>query len=69
MGVMGMLWVCLFCLFSEVEGILEKLGGDKEMVKESILITCNEQNQAQFSLDVGKKNTVFDMTVLQLGLR
>ncbi|XP_046888102.1 nucleoside diphosphate-linked moiety X motif 13 [Hypomesus transpacificus] len=39
---------------SEVEGILEKLGGDKEMVKESILITCNEQNQAQFSLDVGE---------------
>lgn len=38
---------------SEVEGILEKLGRDKEMVKESILITCTEQNQAQFSLDVG----------------
>ncbi|XP_024242276.1 nucleoside diphosphate-linked moiety X motif 13 isoform X2 [Oncorhynchus nerka] len=37
----------------DVEEILEKLGEDKEMVKESILINCTEQNEAQFSFDVG----------------
>ncbi|XP_041714047.2 NAD(P)H pyrophosphatase NUDT13, mitochondrial-like [Coregonus clupeaformis] len=37
---------------TDVEGILEKLGEDKEMVKESILINCTEQNKAQFSFDV-----------------
>lgn len=38
---------------TEVEGILKKLGKDPELVKESILITCNEHNQPLFSLDTG----------------
>ncbi|CAB1338056.1 unnamed protein product [Coregonus sp. 'balchen'] len=40
------------------EGILEKLGEDKEMVKESILINCTEQNKAQFSFDVDKRMSI-----------
>lgn len=42
---------------SDVEEILEKLGEDKEMVKESILINCTEQNEAQFSFDVGTRTS------------
>ncbi|KAJ7987615.1 hypothetical protein DPEC_G00328310 [Dallia pectoralis] len=37
----------------EVKGLLENLGESKEMVWESVLINCTEQNKAQFSLDVG----------------
>ncbi|CAL8284051.1 unnamed protein product [Merluccius merluccius] len=39
----------------DVEGILNRLGRDgRSMVKESVLITCTEQNHALFCLDVGE---------------
>ncbi|KAM4624638.1 NAD(P)H pyrophosphatase NUDT13, mitochondrial isoform 1-T2 [Polymixia lowei] len=38
----------------DVEGMLKRLGKDKSMVKESVLINCTEENQAQFCLDVGE---------------
>ncbi|KAL0984156.1 hypothetical protein UPYG_G00137810 [Umbra pygmaea] len=37
----------------DVKGILENLGEDKEMMKDSVLINCTKQNKAQFCLDVG----------------
>ncbi|KAM8837136.1 NAD(P)H pyrophosphatase NUDT13, mitochondrial isoform 1-T2 [Spinachia spinachia] len=38
---------------SDVQSILERLGSDRTMIKESILLGCSEQNQVQFCLDVG----------------
>ncbi|XP_039990298.1 nucleoside diphosphate-linked moiety X motif 13 [Xiphias gladius] len=39
---------------SDVQSILERLGSDGSLLKESVLIGCTEQNQAQFCLDVGE---------------
>ncbi|XP_049915236.1 nucleoside diphosphate-linked moiety X motif 13 isoform X1 [Epinephelus moara] len=39
---------------SDVQSILERLGSDRALLKESVLIGCSEQNQAQFCLDVGE---------------
>lgn len=41
-------------LFSDLEGILDQLGKSPNLVNEAVLISCTEQNVAQFSLDVGK---------------
>lgn len=38
----------------DVQSILERLGSDRTLLKESVLIGCSEQNQARFCLDVGK---------------
>ncbi|XP_010753023.2 NAD(P)H pyrophosphatase NUDT13, mitochondrial isoform X2 [Larimichthys crocea] len=38
---------------SDVLSILERLGSDRPLLKESVLIGCSEQNRAQFCLDVG----------------
>lgn len=38
---------------SDVRSLLERLGSDRSLMKESVLIGCSEQNQAQFCLDVG----------------
>lgn len=38
---------------SDVRAILETLGSDVSLLKESVLIGCSEQNRAQFCLDVG----------------
>lgn len=38
---------------SDVQSILERLGSDRALLKESVLIGCSEQHQAQFCLDVG----------------
>lgn len=38
---------------SDLQRILEDLGSDGSLLKESVLIGCSEQNQAQFCLDVG----------------
>ncbi|CAL8302506.1 unnamed protein product [Lota lota] len=38
----------------DVDGIMNRLGKDGSMVKESVLITCTEQNRALFCLDVGE---------------
>ncbi|XP_047232474.1 nucleoside diphosphate-linked moiety X motif 13 isoform X1 [Girardinichthys multiradiatus] len=40
--------------YSEVQSVLHRSGSDGSLLKESILIGCSEQNQAQFCLDVGK---------------
>ncbi|CAL8381379.1 unnamed protein product [Gadus morhua 'NCC'] len=40
--------------FKDLEGILNRLGKDGSMVKDSVLITCTEQNRALFCLDVGE---------------
>lgn len=42
--------LCVLDLLS----VLERLGSDRTMLKESVLIGCSEQNQVQFCLDVGK---------------
>ncbi|XP_058477740.1 nucleoside diphosphate-linked moiety X motif 13 isoform X1 [Solea solea] len=39
---------------SDVQLILERLGADRSLLKESVLIGCSEQNQAQFCLDLGE---------------
>ncbi|XP_044193591.1 nucleoside diphosphate-linked moiety X motif 13 isoform X3 [Thunnus albacares] len=39
---------------TDVQSILENLGADRSLLKESVLIGCSEQNQAQFCLDVGE---------------
>ncbi|GAA6236457.1 nucleoside diphosphate-linked moiety X motif 13 [Lates japonicus] len=39
---------------SDVQSVLERLGSDGSLLKESVLIGCSEQNQAQFCLDVGE---------------
>ncbi|XP_044035848.1 nucleoside diphosphate-linked moiety X motif 13 isoform X2 [Siniperca chuatsi] len=39
---------------SDVQSILERLGSDRTLLKESVLIGCSKQNQAQFCLDVGE---------------
>nr|XP_019964700.1 PREDICTED: nucleoside diphosphate-linked moiety X motif 13 [Paralichthys olivaceus]XP_019964701.1 PREDICTED: nucleoside diphosphate-linked moiety X motif 13 [Paralichthys olivaceus] len=39
---------------SDVQLILERLGCDRFLLQESVLIGCSEQNQAQFCLDVGE---------------
>ncbi|XP_071759091.1 NAD(P)H pyrophosphatase NUDT13, mitochondrial [Centroberyx gerrardi] len=39
---------------TDVQDVLQRLGEDRSMVKESVLIGCTEQNQAQFCLDVGE---------------
>ncbi|XP_024858473.1 nucleoside diphosphate-linked moiety X motif 13 [Kryptolebias marmoratus] len=39
---------------SDVQSVLRKFGSDGSLLKESILIGCSEQNQAQFCLDVGE---------------
>ncbi|XP_070708553.1 NAD(P)H pyrophosphatase NUDT13, mitochondrial [Pempheris klunzingeri] len=38
---------------SELQSILERLGSDGSLLKDSVLIGCSEQNQTQFCLDVG----------------
>uniref|UniRef100_A0A3Q3G5V3 Nudix (nucleoside diphosphate linked moiety X)-type motif 13 n=1 Tax=Labrus bergylta TaxID=56723 RepID=A0A3Q3G5V3_9LABR len=38
---------------TDVQSILERLGSDQTLLKESVLIGCSEQKQAQFCLDVG----------------
>ncbi|XP_035529165.1 nucleoside diphosphate-linked moiety X motif 13 [Morone saxatilis] len=38
---------------SDVQSVLERLGSDRTLLKESVLIGCSEENQAQFCLDVG----------------
>lgn len=38
----------------DIRAILQRLGSDEAKLKESVLIGCSEQNQAQFCLDVGK---------------
>ncbi|XP_041941355.1 nucleoside diphosphate-linked moiety X motif 13 isoform X2 [Alosa sapidissima] len=38
---------------SDFEGVLDKLGKSRALVNEAVLITCTEQHEAQFSLDVG----------------
>ncbi|KAA0725522.1 Nucleoside diphosphate-linked moiety X motif 13 [Triplophysa tibetana] len=42
-----------FLKASDLETILKKIGGDKHIVSESVLLGCNENGEAQFSLDVG----------------
>lgn len=44
---------CALCV-PDVQSILERLGSDKTLLKESVLIGCSKQNQVQFCLDVGK---------------
>ncbi|XP_068610588.1 NAD(P)H pyrophosphatase NUDT13, mitochondrial [Brachionichthys hirsutus] len=39
---------------SDVLKMLERLGSSGSLLKESVLISCSEQNQAQFCLDVGE---------------
>lgn len=39
---------------SDVQSILQRLGSDGSLLKESVLIGCSEQNQALFCLDLGK---------------
>ncbi|XP_054455150.1 nucleoside diphosphate-linked moiety X motif 13 isoform X2 [Anoplopoma fimbria] len=39
---------------SDVQSILERLGSERTLLKESVLIGCSEQNQVQFCLDVGE---------------
>ncbi|XP_026171173.1 NAD(P)H pyrophosphatase NUDT13, mitochondrial [Mastacembelus armatus] len=39
---------------SDVQLILERLGSDTSLLNESVLISCSEQSQAQFCLDVGE---------------
>nr|XP_020472357.1 nucleoside diphosphate-linked moiety X motif 13-like [Monopterus albus] len=39
---------------SDVQLILERLGSDGSLLKDSVLIGCSEQNQPQFCLDVGE---------------
>lgn len=38
----------------DVRSILQKLGSDGSLLKDSVLIDCSEQNQAQFCLEVGE---------------
>ncbi|XP_074519720.1 NAD(P)H pyrophosphatase NUDT13, mitochondrial [Halichoeres trimaculatus] len=38
---------------TELQSMLDRLGSDRNLVKESVLIGCREENQAQFCLDVG----------------
>lgn len=52
--------LCVLDLLS----VLERLGSDRTVLKESVLIGCSEQNQVQFCLDVGKKNVAFTVTNL-----
>ncbi|XP_012731714.2 nucleoside diphosphate-linked moiety X motif 13 [Fundulus heteroclitus] len=40
--------------YSEVQSVLQRAGADGSLLKESVLIGCSEQNQAQFCLDVGE---------------
>ncbi|XP_069015942.1 NAD(P)H pyrophosphatase NUDT13, mitochondrial [Embiotoca jacksoni] len=40
--------------YSDVQSILQRLGSDRSLLKESVLIGCSEQNQAQFCLDLGE---------------
>ncbi|XP_041941356.1 nucleoside diphosphate-linked moiety X motif 13 isoform X3 [Alosa sapidissima] len=40
-------------MFKYFEGVLDKLGKSRALVNEAVLITCTEQHEAQFSLDVG----------------
>lgn len=47
----------LLCV-SEVLVLLETLGSDRTLLKESVLIGCTEQNQVQFCLDVGEHRAV-----------
>lgn len=39
---------------SDVQLILDRLGSDRTLLKESILLGCSEENRAQFCLDVGE---------------
>ncbi|XP_013878775.1 NAD(P)H pyrophosphatase NUDT13, mitochondrial [Austrofundulus limnaeus] len=39
---------------SDVQSVLENLGSDGSLLKESVLVGCSEQNRAQFCLDVGE---------------
>uniref|UniRef100_A0A3P8SI76 NAD(+) diphosphatase n=1 Tax=Amphiprion percula TaxID=161767 RepID=A0A3P8SI76_AMPPE len=39
---------------SDLQPILKNLGSDGSLLKESVLIGCSEQNQAEFCLDVGQ---------------
>ncbi|XP_056626607.1 nucleoside diphosphate-linked moiety X motif 13 isoform X2 [Triplophysa dalaica] len=42
-----------FLKASDLENILKKIGRDKNIVSESVLLGCNENGEAQFSLEVG----------------
>lgn len=44
---------------ADVLSILERLGSDRPLLKESVLIGCSEQNRAQFCLDVGKNSLLW----------
>ncbi|KAM9837344.1 NAD(P)H pyrophosphatase NUDT13, mitochondrial [Aulostomus maculatus] len=44
--------ICLPC--PVVRSLLDHLGADSSLLKESVLIGCSEQKQAQFCLDVGQ---------------
>nr|XP_015817989.2 nucleoside diphosphate-linked moiety X motif 13 isoform X1 [Nothobranchius furzeri] len=44
----------VFLTYSDVQSVLQKLGSDESLLKESILVGCSDQNQAQFCLDVGE---------------
>ncbi|AWP18234.1 putative nucleoside diphosphate-linked moiety X motif 13 [Scophthalmus maximus] len=39
---------------SDVQLILERLGSDRSLLKEAVLLGCSEQNQAEFCLDLGE---------------
>ncbi|KAK2884342.1 nucleoside diphosphate-linked moiety X motif 13 isoform X2 [Channa argus] len=39
---------------SDLQSVLERLGSDRSLMKESVLLGCSEQNQALFCLDVGE---------------
>lgn len=50
---------------SDVQSILERLGSDRTLLKESVLIGCSEQNQVQFCLDVGENTLNAEYCLLQ----
>lgn len=55
---------CVLCV-PDVQSILERLGSDKTVLKESVLIGCSKQNQVQFCLDVGKNTLNAEYCLLQ----
>uniref|UniRef100_A0A3Q3M4H0 Nudix (nucleoside diphosphate linked moiety X)-type motif 13 n=1 Tax=Mastacembelus armatus TaxID=205130 RepID=A0A3Q3M4H0_9TELE len=52
----NLLHVLILLMFDvpDVQLILERLGSDTSLLNESVLISCSEQSQAQFCLDVGE---------------
>lgn len=41
-------------MYSDVQSVLQRLGADQSLLKDSVLIGCSEHNQAQFCLDIGE---------------